>query len=119
MTKDLSKAIMNKSKTRNKYLKWPSRENFLAIKSAKNFSNYLIKTNKKSYFQKVTQKGFANNKTFWNTINPFLTNKGSLTSDSISLTQENETVTNKKTITHSLNTHYVNIVKKHQVKTLR
>ena len=47
MTKDLSKAIMNKSKTRNKYLKWPSRENLLAMKSGKNFFNNLIKTNKK------------------------------------------------------------------------
>ena len=27
MTKELSKAIMNKSKIRNKYQKWPSREN--------------------------------------------------------------------------------------------
>ena len=33
MTKDLSKAIMNKFKTR---LQWPSRENFLAMKSANN-----------------------------------------------------------------------------------
>ena len=32
MTKDLSKAIMNKSKTRNRYLKWPSRENLLTMK---------------------------------------------------------------------------------------
>ena len=55
MTKDLSKAIMNKSKTRNKYLKWPSREIFLAMKSAKNLYNNLTKTSKKSYFQKVTQ----------------------------------------------------------------
>ena len=113
MTKHLGKAIMNKSKTRNRYLKWSSRENFLAMKSAKNLcNNNLIKTNKKSYFQKVTQNGFANNKTFWNIIKPFSTNKGFLTSDSISLTQENETITDKKTITHSLNTHYVNIVKK-------
>ena len=52
--------------------------------------NNLIKTNKKYYFQKITQKGFANNKAFWNAIKPFLTNKGFLTSDSISLTQENE-----------------------------
>ena len=100
MTKDLSKAIMNKSKTRNRYLKWPSRENFLAVKSAKSLCKNLIKTNKKSYFQKVTQKGFANNKAFWNTIKPFLTNKGFLTSDSISLTQENETIIDKKTIKH-------------------
>ena len=64
MTKDFSKVIMNKSKTRNGYFKWPSRENFLAMKSARNFCNNLIKTNKKSYFQNVTQKGFANNKSF-------------------------------------------------------
>ena len=35
MTKELSKAVTNKSKTRNKYIKWPSRENFLAMKIAK------------------------------------------------------------------------------------
>ena len=59
MTKDLSKAIINKLKTRNRYFKWPSRENFFAMKNAKKLGNNLIKTNKKSYFQEVTQKGFA------------------------------------------------------------
>ena len=85
MIKDLSKAIMNKLKTRNRYLKWPSRENFLAVKSAKNL-----------IFKKATQKGFANNKAFWKTIKQFLTNKGFLTSDSISSTQENETISIKR-----------------------
>ena len=74
MIKDLSNTIMNKSKTRNRYLKWPSRENFLAMKKP---LNNLVKTNKRSYFQKVPQKGFANNKAFWNTIKPSLANKGS------------------------------------------
>ena len=82
------------------------------MKSAKNLCNNLIKTNKKSYFQKVTQKDFAYNKAFWNTIKPFLTKKGFLASNSISLTQENEIITDKKTITHSFNSYYVNIVKK-------
>ena len=45
------------------------------MNGAKNLCNNLIKTNKKSYFQKVTQKGFADNKAFWNTIKLFLTNK--------------------------------------------
>ena len=31
MTKELSKAIMNRSKLKNRYTKWPSRENFLAF----------------------------------------------------------------------------------------
>ena len=72
----------------------------------------LTKTNKKTYFQKVTQKVFANDRASWNTIKPFLTKKGFLTSDSISLTQENETISGKKTITHSFNSHYVHIEKK-------
>ena len=72
----------------------------------------MIKINRKSYFQKVTQKGFANNKAFWNTIKTFLTNKKILNSDSNSVTKENEIITDKKTMTHSFNTHYVNIVKK-------
>ena len=67
---------------------------------------------KKSFFQKVTQKGFANNKAFWKKIKQFLANKGFLTSDSILSTQENETTTDKKKITHSFNSHYVNIIKK-------
>ena len=36
MNKELSKVIMNISRLRNKYLKWPSRENFLAYKKVKN-----------------------------------------------------------------------------------
>ena len=34
------------------------------MKGAENLFNNLIETNKKSYFQKATQKDFANNKTF-------------------------------------------------------
>ena len=78
----------------------------------------MIKINRKSYFQKVTQKGFANNKAFWNTIKTFLTNKKILNSDSNSVTKENEIITDKKTMTHSFNTHYVNIVKKASGKAL-
>ena len=43
MNKDLSKAIMTKSRIKNRYLKWPSRENFLAYKKIKNKCNNLLK----------------------------------------------------------------------------
>ena len=35
-TKDLNKSIMIKSKAKNQYVKWPSRESFLAFKVNKN-----------------------------------------------------------------------------------
>ena len=37
MTKELSKAVMNKSKIRNKHQKCSSRETFLALKEARKF----------------------------------------------------------------------------------
>ena len=73
MPKELSKAIMNKSKSRNKYTKWPSGETFLAMKREKSYCNNLTRTTKKNFFQKIVKSGFANNKKFWNTIKPFLT----------------------------------------------
>ena len=47
MTKDLSKATMNKSKAKNKYLNWPSRENFISYKRTKNKCNSLTNEDKK------------------------------------------------------------------------
>ena len=47
MTKELRKAIMDRSRFKNKYLKWPSRENFFAYKKAKNICNPLNKKAKK------------------------------------------------------------------------
>ena len=71
MTKELSKAIMNRSKLKNRYTKWPSRENFLALKKQKNICKNLKKKTKKNYFSKITSNGVMGNKHFWNTVNLF------------------------------------------------
>ena len=94
MSKEFSKAVMNKSNTRNKCMKWPSREN-LAMKRAKNYCNNLTRTTKKNFFQSVTKSDFANNKKFWNTVKPFLTNKGFLTDYNISIKVNDDLVRGK------------------------
>ena len=76
MTKELSKAIMNKSRTRNKYLKWASRENFLAMKKAKNICNKLNKSNKRSYFQQVTPPYYSFSLTQYTMLPSFEWEKG-------------------------------------------
>ena len=43
MTRELSKAIMTKSKAKNSYVKWPSRENFVAYTKTKNKCNSLTR----------------------------------------------------------------------------
>ena len=104
MTKQLSKTIMNRSKLRNKYIKWPFRENFLDYEKAKNTCNTLNKLAKKSYFDKVTSKDFVSNKAFWNTVKPFLANKGFLTNKNITIKHKDKTVTVNSELAHLFNT---------------
>ena len=54
MTKELSKAIMEKSKARNKYLKWPSRENYLSHKKLK--TNVILRQEKRRAFSGKLRK---------------------------------------------------------------
>ena len=110
MAKYLSKAIMSKSKTWNKYIKGTFRENFLAMKRTKNFCNNLTRNKKKKFFQRVTKSDFTSNKKFWNTVKPFLTNKGFLTNNNVSKKVNDDLVTDKTKLANLFNPHYINIV---------
>ena len=87
MNKELSKAIMEKSRLRNRHLKHPSRENFLAYKNIKNKCNNLLKQSKKKYIKDISNKGAATSKSFWNTVKPFITHKGIQTNENITIEQ--------------------------------
>ena len=129
INKVISKNIMNKSRIKNKYLKWPSRENYLAYKRIKNKCNNLLKKSKKIYFQKHAGEGSATGKQFWNTVKPFISSKGTLSDDNIIIeAQEDSTVNIKggyqislqakdeirdeKILVEMFNNHYINIVEK-------
>ena len=99
MTKDLSKAIMNKSKTKNKYLSWPSRKIFISHKKIKNKCNSLTKKVKRQFFKQATKNGIMTNKKIWRTVKPFLRNNACISNDFIGI--ENE-----------FNEHYINMVEK-------
>ena len=64
ITKQLNKGIMDRSRIKDRYLKWPSRENFLGLKKAKLLCKSLNKKVKKQYFKSVSSKDRAANKRF-------------------------------------------------------
>ena len=64
MTKELSKAIMTRSRIKNKCYKWPSRESFVGHKQIKNKCTKLTKTAIKQYFAKYTENQPLTNKNF-------------------------------------------------------
>ena len=129
MNKEVSKSIMTKSRIKNKYLKWPSRENYLAYKKIKNKCNNLLKKSKKVYFQKHAGEGSATGKQFWNTVKPFISSKGSFSNDNIIIeagkdstvaikggdeisVQAKDEIRDEKILVEMFNNHYINIVEK-------
>ena len=51
MTKELRKAIMDRSRLRNVYLKYPSRKNFVNMKMMKNKCNPICRKSKIKYLK--------------------------------------------------------------------
>ena len=76
MITELNETIMNKSKTKTKYLQWLSREIFQPFKKQKTSAKQLTKKANRHYFEEATKNSDLSNKNFWKTLKPFLTNKG-------------------------------------------
>ena len=65
----------------------------------------------KNYFSKVMESGVNTNQEFWEIIKPFLTNKGFLSGNEITLIGNDKVITHEKILAETFNNHYRNIVK--------
>ena len=101
---------MARSRIKNKYNKWPSRQNFLAFKQIKNKCTNLTKAAKKQYFAKSFENQPLTNKSFWNSISPFPTNKNVRNDDVITLKEKGRLINDGLEFAETLNSHYINIV---------
>ena len=110
MNKRLSKSIMTRSRIRNKYNKWRSRENFLALKEAKKNCKKIAEEEKRNHFVKATENGIMSSKSFWKLTKPLLTNKGSTFKTNIQLVEDGIIINDDKEIAEIFNDHYINIV---------
>ena len=66
----------------------------------------------KRYMDKVSKKRIETNKSFWNFIKPFMTNKGMVASSDITLIEGKNVITDEYEISQTFNKHYINIVEK-------
>ena len=74
MDKELSQAIMKRSKLWNVYLKHRGEENRLAYKKQRNFCVTLLKEEKADYFHNLDLNLVRDNKMFLKTISPYFVN---------------------------------------------
>ena len=110
VTKELRSAIMKRSRLRNKYNKWQSRDNYIAYRLAKRQCDKLTDDAKTQYFSNATANGTMTNKEFWKIMKPALTNKGFLGSDAIILEENGEIISDESKLVDIFNNHYINIV---------
>ena len=64
------------------------------------------------YFKNITDSGIVENKKFWQTIKPLITNKSGLNNNNIMLVEKDSLITKDEEIANILNDHYINIVEK-------
>ena len=95
ITKDLSKAIMKRSRLRNNFLKNRTGEYKTLYTKQRTYCVSLLKKYKKKYFANLNEKGIIDNKPFWKTIKPSLSDKV-LTRDRINLSEKGESVKTRK-----------------------
>ena len=70
MTKEFEKAIMQRSKLRNKFLKYWTDETRCLYKTQINLCVALSSKDKKNYFNKSANKVVSDYRKFWKTVGP-------------------------------------------------
>ena len=106
------KQIYKRSRLRKKFWKNPSKENELLFKTQRSKCVSLRRKCIKSYFRDVTKKGLFTNKSFWNFVKPFLTNKSCHTQNDIMLIDNGKVIVEERDLAETFNDHYINIVEK-------
>ena len=110
MTKNLSKEIMTRSRLRNKYLKHKMEENRLLYIQQRNKCVSLFRKTKTNCYGNLNQKDLTDNKKFWETVEPSLSDK-SMNSDKINFNENGELIHSKCKTAEVLNEFFLNIVK--------
>ena len=75
MNKTLSQATLQRTKLRNKFFKDPTKPNKVLYTKQRNRCVWLLRKEKKEYFANLNEKGIIDNKKFWQTVKPFLSEK--------------------------------------------
>ena len=111
MRKDLSKAIMNRSRIKNVYNKNPTPENRKRFKRQRNYCTFLKIKYKKEDFEKASENFNKGAKPFYKLIKPFLSNKGQIENSDVTLAENGHMITDTDEVVNIFNDYYVNIVK--------
>ena len=110
MGKELSKAIMKRSMFKTNYQKNPTPDNRKKYSKQRNTCVSIRRNAIRNYFNQVTTNGGSmGNKKFYDIFKPYLTNKGALVTNDISIVKDGKVITESLEIAEMFNKYYANI----------
>ena len=110
ISKTLPKEIMKRTKLRNKFFNDRTEENRNRYASQRNYCVSLLKKTKKEYFGNLDEKQKRQqNKTYWKTVKPFLSDK-IVSKEQITLVENKEIISEDSDAAQTLNYFFSNIV---------
>ena len=109
MTKKLRKEVMTRSRSRNKYNKNRTCENWSNYKKQCNICTNILKKIKTDYCNSIDIKNIIDTKRFWTAVKPFFTDK-SKTCNNIALNENDKTIKDGKEIANKFNKYFANII---------
>ena len=109
MNRQLRIATRNKARLHKKFKRFPNNKNWENYRKQRNLTTSIRKSAIKDYFRNKCGDG-QKNPDFWNTVKPFLTNKGSANGSNIMIRSENCIETKPQEVANLMNDFYVNII---------
>ena len=110
MTKAVSKSLIERTRLRNTFLKNPTVANKFAYIKQRNFCVSLLRKVKREYFANLNEKNITDNRKFWQTIKPFLSEKNK-SREKITLVKNEEIISDDVEVANTLNNYFSNVVK--------
>ena len=109
MNKILSKAVMNRSRLRNMFLRNPTINNKANYNKLRNYCTKLFRKEKKKFYNNLDIKLITDNKTFWKTVKPFFSEKH-INRKKIILLEGEEIISDDAEVAEYMNNFFSNIV---------
>ena len=109
ITKESSKAIMQRPKLRNLFLKVRSDENRIRYKKQRNICVSLLRKAKRKHYEDLSIADVTDNKKFWKRVKPSFGNKIK-GNPNIALVENNDLITDEKSLPETFSDYFVNVV---------
>ena len=109
MTKELYKAIMMRSRLRNKFMKFKTAESKNAYKKQRNYCVSVLRSTIKSFYENLDPNLISDNRKIWKHVKPFVSNKTPF-NNNITLLEKDHIVTDSTACAEILNIYFCNSV---------